>query len=200
MREIIDRLVDWSAAGKDFALATVVRTDGSAPSPAGSAMAVAADGDVIGGMSAGYVESAIVESARRVLESGDSSMLRFGAHDSTLAIGPACGGSVEILVKHSRRVGGHLRTLQHALRCGRAAALVTVIDGPVSDVGTQCAWDSGKMPSPAIPEPVLDALNDGLRSAHVVVETERGEGTVFVHCFPPRADVAVSLDRCVGQA
>ena len=41
MIDIADQLTDWAANGRDFAVATVVGVTGSAPRPAGAALATA---------------------------------------------------------------------------------------------------------------------------------------------------------------
>ena len=50
--------------GEVFGLATVVRTFRSAPREPGAAMAVSAEGEVIGSVSGGCVEGAVYELAR----------------------------------------------------------------------------------------------------------------------------------------
>ncbi|WP_329473136.1 XdhC family protein [Streptomyces sp. NBC_01723] len=54
----------WSI-GETSGLATVVRTFGSAPRPAGSSMLVTAEGRVVGSVSGGYAEGDVVERAAR---------------------------------------------------------------------------------------------------------------------------------------
>ena len=199
MRELIDRMDEWCTDGTNFALATVVRTFGSTPSLPGAALAVAESGEVIGGISGGCVEAAVIEAAHGVLDSRDATILTFDASDDrsdVFAIGLSCGGAIEVLVKHSSRLGGHLRAVAGAIADGRASAIVTVVDGPESDVGTQCAWVSGTPASPTIPPDVVTALRTDFATTYVRVDTERGESTVFVHCFapPPRLIVYGARD------
>ena len=67
MREILDDIERWRAAGRRIALARVVATDGSSPRDPGAAMAVNEDGEVAGSVSGGCVEGAVVREALAVL-------------------------------------------------------------------------------------------------------------------------------------
>src|SRR5258707_4906358 len=59
VRDILDPIFKWWDAGETFGLATVVRTFSSAPRETDAAMAVAADGEVVGSVSGGCVEGAL---------------------------------------------------------------------------------------------------------------------------------------------
>ena len=68
MRDILDTITKWWDEGETFGLATVVRTFRSAPRDPGAALAVEADGEVIGSVSGGCVEGAVYELATEVSE------------------------------------------------------------------------------------------------------------------------------------
>jgi hypothetical protein len=90
----------WKNEGRGVALATVVETWGSSPCPAGSQLAVDADGHFEGSVSGGCVEGAVIETASEVIESGTSTLLEFGvADEDAWAVGLACGGRVRIFVE-----------------------------------------------------------------------------------------------------
>ena len=67
MRDILDTITKWWDEGETFGLATVVRTFRSAPRDPGAALAVEADGEVIGSVSGGCVEGAVYELATEVV-------------------------------------------------------------------------------------------------------------------------------------
>ena len=86
--------------GRDFAVATVVTVGGSAPRPPGAALAVDADGTVIGSVSGGCVEGAVVTEAQDVIASGQPKMLEFGVADETAwNVGLSCGGTIRVFVE-----------------------------------------------------------------------------------------------------
>ena len=63
MKELLDDIDRWRAAGKRVAVARVVDIEGSGPRDPGAAMAVNEDGEVAGSVSGGCVEGAVVSEA-----------------------------------------------------------------------------------------------------------------------------------------
>lgn len=97
---IPETALDWRRAGRGAALATVIETWGSAPRPVGSQLAVSAAGEMMGSVSGGCVEGAVVEEALAALADGRPRMLTFGvSDDEAFAVGLACGGTIRVLVE-----------------------------------------------------------------------------------------------------
>ena len=61
--EVLSKANDWINAGHKVALATVLKTWGSAPRRAGSQLAIRDDGHMIGSVSGGCVEGDVVANA-----------------------------------------------------------------------------------------------------------------------------------------
>jgi xanthine dehydrogenase accessory factor len=92
--------LNWHRAGKGAVLATVIETWGSAPRPVGSQLVVSGAGEMMGSVSGGCVEGAVVEEARAALADGRSRVLTFGvSDDDAFAVGLACGGQIRVLVE-----------------------------------------------------------------------------------------------------
>src|SRR5690554_1729693 len=92
--------LEWHRAGKRAALATVVETWGSAPRPVGSQLAISGAGEIMGSVSGGCVEAAVVVEALEALEEGAPRLLSFGvSDDEAFAVGLACGGTIHVLVE-----------------------------------------------------------------------------------------------------
>ena len=90
----------WLEQGHGVALATVVRTSGSAPRQGGSHIVVRGDGAFAGSVSAGCVEGAVIEAALAALADGKHRNLAFGVSDGDVfEVGLLCGGQIEILVE-----------------------------------------------------------------------------------------------------
>ena len=90
----------WHRDGRGAALATVMETWGSAPRPAGSQLAVSGRGEMMGSVSGGCVEGAVVEEAMTALGDGTPRVLTFGVSDEeAFAVGLACGGKISVLVE-----------------------------------------------------------------------------------------------------
>src|SRR5215470_6436946 len=93
----LDSAAAWMKARHKVALATVTRTWGSAPRPAGSQMAVREDGAFIGSVSGGCVEGSVIGAAQDALKDGKARNLQFGvSNEDAWAVGLACGGTIEI--------------------------------------------------------------------------------------------------------
>ncbi|HUY02276.1 MAG TPA: XdhC family protein [Rhodocyclaceae bacterium] len=98
--DIFDRILAWQRAGHGVALATVVRTWGSSPRPAGSHLAVDETGAFVGSVSGGCIEGAVIQEARAAIADGRPRLLEFGVSDERAwEVGLACGGRVEVYVE-----------------------------------------------------------------------------------------------------
>jgi len=100
MREVLDEIREWTAAGDRVALATVVETWGSSPRPLGSKMVVSSSGKMAGSVSNGCIEGAVFEEAQKVLKEGRGRLVPYGvADDVAFEVGLACGGHVEVMIQ-----------------------------------------------------------------------------------------------------
>jgi LAO/AO transport system kinase len=98
--QLFETVDQWRADGHGVALATVVKTWGSAPRPAGSHMAVRDDGAFVGSISGGCVEGATIEAAAQTIGDGQPRQLHFGVSDETAwSVGLACGGQIDVFVE-----------------------------------------------------------------------------------------------------
>jgi xanthine dehydrogenase accessory factor len=100
MRDLLDELDRWRAEGVPVALARVVDLDGSGPRAPGAAMAVNERGEVIGSVSGGCVEGAVVTEALDVLRTGERKVVTFGySDDEAFAVGLTCGGTIHLFLE-----------------------------------------------------------------------------------------------------
>lgn len=100
MKDILDDIDRWRSAGRRVAVARVVNLEGSGPRDPGAAMAVSEDGEVVGSVSGGCVEGAVVTEALQVLETGERRMVTFGySDDEAFAVGLTCGGTIHLFVE-----------------------------------------------------------------------------------------------------
>jgi xanthine dehydrogenase accessory factor len=101
MKDVLDDIDRWLAAGKRVAVARVVALEGSGPRDPGATMAVNSDGEVAGSVSGGCVEGAVVSEALDVL-SGDglARLVTFGySDDQAFAVGLTCGGTIRVFIQ-----------------------------------------------------------------------------------------------------
>src|ERR1700742_1752270 len=99
MREIIDILEKWSAAGASVAVGSIVERVGSAPRDPGAALAVSSNGEIAGGGTGGCVGPALIREAPEVIAGGPARLVRYGLEDDgELAVGLNCGGQIAVAV------------------------------------------------------------------------------------------------------
>ncbi len=138
MHDILPTIEAWLAAGQAVALATVVQTWGSSPRPVGAKMGITAVPDVVGSVSGGCVEGAVVKAGQDALTRGKPQLLHFGVADETAwDVGLACGGSISVWVEPlDELVFSFLR--QH-IREETAVTTITLLSGP--EAGRKLAFN-----------------------------------------------------------
>ena len=98
--DILEQASVWRSGGKQVAVATVISTWGSSPRPVGSQLAVDEDRRMIGSVSGGCIEGAVVHEALQVMQDGKPRMLDFGvSNEQAWEVGLACGGKVQVFVE-----------------------------------------------------------------------------------------------------
>src|SRR5919204_3769263 len=104
MREIYARMAELEREGRRFAVCTVVRTVGSTPQVVGAKLLVDDLGRLTGTLGGGCVEGDAFEEAKRVLESGDTSLREYElTEDLAWDTGLVCGGTMWISIEPGDR-------------------------------------------------------------------------------------------------
>ena len=218
MRDILDTITKWWDEGETFGLATVVRTFRSAPRDPGAALAVEADGEVIGSVSGGCVEGAVYELATEVSASGQPVLQTYGvSDDDAFAVGLTCGGILDIFVEPiSRETFPELGEIAAAVERGEPVAVATVISGPGQVGARRVIWGdverasdgslgSGERLDAAVDDDVRGMLAQGLTGVRRYGEHGERRGdelAVFVNSFtpPPRMLVFGAIDFAAAVA
>jgi xanthine dehydrogenase accessory factor len=145
--DIPELALDWHRAGRGAVLATVIETWGSAPRGAGSQMVVDGAGLMMGSVSGGCVEGAVVLEAQDALRQGQCRVLTYGvSDDDAFAVGLACGGTIRVLVEPVGVLPEDVLAGVVAARAAQVAvALVTDLDSfarQLVGVGEDAAVDA----------------------------------------------------------
>ncbi len=97
---VLEQAASWRAEGRAVALATVVDTWGSSPRPVGSQMAVDDRNNMVGSVSGGCIEGAVVLEAQAVMAGAAPKLLDFGiTNEQAWDVGLACGGKLQVYVE-----------------------------------------------------------------------------------------------------
>jgi xanthine dehydrogenase accessory factor len=132
---IFRKINELMAGGETFAVATIIRTQGSTPRKAGAKMIVLRDGSTFGSIGGNCVESGAVAEARDAIREGKSRTFSVTLKEEELGgIGMRCGGVVDVyveVIKPTPRLliigGGNIGT--RLAKLGQIAGFfVTVID------------------------------------------------------------------------
>ena len=98
--DILGTAARWRGEGRGVALATVVTTWGSSPRPVGSQLVVDDKGSMLGSVSGGCIEGAVVTEARQTIADGQTRLIDYGISDETAwQVGLACGGKCEVFIE-----------------------------------------------------------------------------------------------------
>lgn len=132
--EVLQQAVDWLEAGQQVALVTVARTWGSSPRPAGSLLAMRADGVHIGSVSGGCVEDDLLLRYRlQQLAERYPTLIDYGVdRQQATRFGLPCGGRLELVVEQldsaaplklllEKMQGGELVTRRLCLNTGEVS-------------------------------------------------------------------------------
>lgn len=98
--QLLDQAAEWLRDGRKVALATVVSTWGSSPRPAGSQLLVDENAEMLGSVSGGCIEGAVVKKALEIIDGAPPELMEFGvSNEQAWEVGLACGGRVQVYVE-----------------------------------------------------------------------------------------------------
>jgi xanthine dehydrogenase accessory factor len=195
MKEVLDDIERWRAAGHRVAVARVVGLEGSAPRDPGATMAINDRGEVAGSVSGGCVEGAVVEEATAVLAGEHApSVVSFGySDDEAFAVGLTCGGTIDVFV--APLAAATHAGVRDALRAEQPVALATVVEGP--GLGAEMVVRPGQAPLGSLGDADLDRVvtRDALGELEAGLTSTRHYGRhgearerevgVFIESFAP---------------
>ena len=99
MNTIYQALANIEKNNESAALCTVVRSEGSTPRHVGSKMLVYSDGNFIGTVGGGELESRVIKAALESLRNGGAQNLSYTMADPSRGDPGVCGGTVEVFVE-----------------------------------------------------------------------------------------------------
>jgi xanthine dehydrogenase accessory factor len=111
--------IQWAEEGQQLALAVVSKTWGSSPRQPGSMMLIRQDGHIVGSVSGGCVEGAVIFGSKKILQENNAEVMEFGvADEDAWSVGLSCGGNISVFVCPWRKIENGL--FQEVLRTQEA--------------------------------------------------------------------------------
>ncbi len=181
---ILETLLEWYSQGEGVALATVIKTWGSAPRRAGSTMCINSKMEFQGSVSGGCVETAVIEQALTVINSGQNQLLEFGvSSERAWEVGLACGGTIEVYLQAITGQQAEQLSALIELKAENESAIVIVELGKkthyevllASQIHCCKLHDQG----------VAEVLNKSLRQDRAIV-LEKNHNRYFIQPFNPQ--------------
>lgn len=188
MKDIYPKIKEWKGQGQEMALATVLRTWGSAPRPMGSSMAISQNSEMAGSVSGGCVEGAVVREAQKLISEGGSEELHYGiTNEEAWEVGLSCGGKLDVWLEKWgnneawKALETHLEEQKPCIWVSRIktqGATHTLVEPEGRQVGVE-------LPSHLL----LAALESFQQRKHHLIEEE--DERWFVRVIPPRSRLFV---------
>lgn len=191
MRDLLDQIEIWLKNGQTVALATVIKTWGSSPSPAGAGMAITGTGEIAGSVSGGCVEGAVIDTAMQVLRSGQPERIHFGVgDDQAWEVGLSCGGEIDVYIRQFDHK--NLEVWKRTLSKTNSVCVALVLAGSGSYLGVDLLIESSDSVFSTLSRETRDQLIE-------IANAERAGGVhqfelpeiqeVFFHTIHPAPDL-----------
>jgi len=204
--DIHGAIVDLADRGSDFAVATVLRAEGSTPCKPGAKAIVETGSPIQGTVGGGQVEAEAQRRALAAIETGRPMVFDFTMEGLAAAANePICGGMMRVLVdptapRHRAAYAEAAAARQHRTR----GVLLTTVQGRDEwDVGVQFIAEQAIPPEPGFPgaEAIRTALK---REEAVLFRSESTQGgrqlEVLVEPLIPKPVLLIIGGGHVGQA
>jgi len=146
VQEVVEAFDTAKGRGERCALTTIVSVEGSSYRRPGARMLISETGHAIGTISAGCLESDVIEHARHAIQLGQSKLLEYNTastgEEMAWGLGLGCGGIVRALVEPLAVRSPYIEALRRSLavQADAAPAVVTTV---------YRSSPSGLVPSPA---------------------------------------------------
>jgi len=137
--DLYNKAAELISEGKSFAIATVVRVDGSSSARRGSKAIIDPFGKLlIGWIGGGCAESAVKSEALKSIETEKPRMITVDMSDEQLGVGMPCGGTMDIFIEPvlpepELLIVGHGRIAETLAKLGHLMGFTITVNDPTAD-------------------------------------------------------------------
>ena len=137
--DFYDRAAQLTSQGKPFAIATVVRVEGSSSARRGSKAIIDSDGKLVTGcVGGGCAESAVKSEALKCMEMERPHLVTLDMRDEHLGVGMPCGGKMEVFIepvlpRPELLILGHGRIAEALATLGHLVGFNITVNDPAAD-------------------------------------------------------------------
>jgi xanthine dehydrogenase accessory factor len=188
MKDFQGQIENWQRNQKKIALARVIQTWGSSPRPVGSVMLISSDLEIVGSVSGGCVEGAVVKEAKTIFETSKSKRIAYGVtDDDAWAVGLSCGGKIQLYVQ-PWTTENVFAELNQKLSNNEGCVLVTSLTEGVSR--NTLIDKIGKSSTNDLSPTLIENAKQAYAKRTNQTITENGI-EYFIHVFPPRSKMII---------
>ncbi len=140
--DFYSRAAELSSEGKPFAIATVVRVEGSSSARRGSKAIIDSQGKLLAGwVGGGCAESAVKSQALACMETGRPQLITLDLRDEQLGVGMPCGGKMDVFIepvlpKPELLIVGHGRIAEALATLGHLMGFSITVNDPAADLAS----------------------------------------------------------------
>jgi xanthine dehydrogenase accessory factor len=140
--DFYNKAAELASHGETFAIATVVRVEGSSSARRGSKAIIDRTGKLLlGWVGGGCAESAVRSEALKSIESEKPRMITVDMSDEQLGVGMPCGGTMDIFIepvlpKPELLIVGHGRIAESLATLGHLMGFAITVNDPAADRGS----------------------------------------------------------------
>jgi xanthine dehydrogenase accessory factor len=137
--DILVKSNELASKRKPFAIATVVRVEGSSSAKPGAKAIIDREGKIVlGWIGGGCAESAVRHEAVKCIEGGRPRLITLDMTDELLGVGMPCGGVMDVYIepvlpKPELLIVGHGRIAETLATLGRLMNFSVTVDDPAAD-------------------------------------------------------------------
>lgn len=137
--DLFQKAAELHSQGISFAMATVVRVEGSSSARRGSKAIIDANGKLLlGWVGGGCAESAVKSEALKALETGQPHIVTIDMTDEQLGVGMPCGGLMEIFIdpvlpRPDLLIVGHGRIAEALCSLGSLLGFSVTVNDPAAE-------------------------------------------------------------------
>jgi xanthine dehydrogenase accessory factor len=204
--EVLLKIEEFIDSGENFALALVLKAEGSTPRKAGVRAVIFDTGKIFGTLGGGAVEAQTQSGAVETCKTKKTVIFDFQFHGADRQDDvPICGGSMTILidpnaVKHREC----FKKVAEAIKNRQKGVLLTTVKG-TQDFQVDYTWSSQDSLSPDLGFPDFDKINYCLNHETAQLFTESLQNSsekkdVFVEPVIPRPLLIIAGGGHIGQA
>jgi xanthine dehydrogenase accessory factor len=139
---LYSKAAELAAQGKPYAIATVVRVEGSSSARQGSKAIIDSQGKlVLGWVGGGCAESAVKSEALKSIDTEKPQLITLDMLDEQLGVGMPCGGKMEVFIEPvlpepELLIVGHGRIAETLSILGHLMGFAVTVNDPAADSGS----------------------------------------------------------------